>query len=141
MKKLLLILVTILVAISAQAQQETRSGETKYKKITTNSIVTISRNNNGRTYFTVENNAIVTHNEPNINSLWKVVYCAYQRFDWGDQNIYQLRHLNTGKYLRVDAQGTGNRATLRFSLSDNNESYSTICQNNPGNPGNNVDGL
>ena len=134
MKKLLLIFAIILTAISANAQQQIKEGKTKYDQLQTNDIVTISRESGGnRTYFTVENNAIAAHNEPNVNSLWRIVYCAYQKFDWGDQNIYQFQHVNSGKYLRVDASGSGNRVTIRFSASDNNEAYSTICQNNPGN--------
>ena len=135
MKKLLFIFATILIALSAQAQQQVKQGTTKYNQLRTDDIVTISRDNGGnsRTYFTIENNAIAAHNEPNVNSLWRIVYCAYQKFDWGDQNIYQLQHLKSGKYLRVDASGSGNRVTIRFSASDNNDAYSTFSQNNPGN--------
>ena len=101
MKKLLFIFATILIALSAQAQQQVKQGTTKYNQLQTDDIVTISRDNGGnsRTYFTIENNAIAAHNEPNVNSLWRIVYCAYQKFDWGDQNIYQLQHLKSGKYL------------------------------------------
>ena len=116
MKKLLLIFAIILTAISANAQQQVKEGKTKYDQLQTNDIVTISRESGGnRTYFTVENNAIAAHNEPNVNSLWRIVYCAYQKFDWGDQNIYQFQHVNSGKYLRVDASGiTNNRYNVRL---------------------------
>ena len=135
MKKLLFIFATILIALSAQAQQQVKQGTTKYDQLVTGDIVTISRDDgsNSRTYFTIENNAIAAHNEPNVNSLWRIVYCAYQKFDWGDQNIYQFQHLKSEKYLRVDASGSGNRVTIRFSASDNSEACSTISQNNPGN--------
>lgn len=135
MKKILFIFATILMVLSAQAQQQVKQGTTKYDQLKTDDIVTISRDNGGnsRTYFTIENNAIAAHNEPNVNSLWRIVYCAYQKFNWGDQNIYQLQHLKSGKYLRVDASGSGNRVTIRFSASDNNDAYSTFSQNNPGN--------
>ena len=126
MKKLLLIFAIILTAISANAQH------TKYNQLHTGNIVTISRlNNNTRTYFMIDDGAVVAHNEPNVNSLWEIVYCEYQQ--QYDQNIYQFKHLASGKYLRVDASGSGNRVTLRFSASDNDEAYSTFCQTQLGN--------
>lgn len=133
MKKLLLIFAIVLTALSAQAQQQIREHTTKYDQLKTGDIVTISRENgNTRNYFMIENSAVVAHGEPNVNSLWRIVYCAYQKFDWGDQNVYQFQHVQSGYYLRVEATGSGNSVTIRFRPSANNESYSTFCQNNPG---------
>ena len=130
MKKILLILAVILTTISAQAQIETHQDQTKYGGLKTNDIVTIARD--GNSYFMVnDHKELITHNETNINSLWRIVYCAYQRFDWGDQNIYQFQHLSTGLYLYIEATGTGNNSRLYYRLIENNNP-STICQNNPG---------
>ena len=130
MKKLLLILVTILTVISVHAQNGTTPGVTKNNLKTGDTVtICVENNNKVRTYLTLnDRNQFITHTEPNDNSLWRIVYCEYQVFDWGNQNIYQFQHLKTGLYLRVNAQSL-QRATLE--LTDAAKSVATFCQNNP----------
>lgn len=130
MKKLLLILVTILTVASVQAQNRTTPGITENNLRTGDTVtICVENNNKVRTYLTLnDRNQFITHTEPNDNSLWRIVYCEYQVFDWGNQNIYQFQHLKTGLYLRVNAQSL-QRATLE--LTDAANSVATFCQNNP----------
>ena len=130
MKKLLLIFVTILTIASVQAQNGTTPGITENNLITGDTVtICVENNNKVRTYLTLnDRNQFITHTEPNDNSLWCIVYCEYQVFDWGNQNIYQFKHLKTGLYLRVNAQSL-QRATLELTTEAN--SVATFCQNNP----------
>ena len=130
MKKLLLILVTILTVVSVQAQNRTTPGITENNLITGDTVtICVENNNKVRTYLTLnDRNQFITHTEPDDNSLWRIVYCEYQVFDWGNQNIYQFQHLKTGLYLRVNAQNL-QRATLE--LTDAANSVATFCQNDP----------
>ena len=129
MKKLLLILVTILTVASVQAQNRTTPNKTENNLITGDTVTICVENNRVRTYLTLnDRNQFITHTEPNDNSLWRIVYCEYQVFDWGNQNIYQFQHLKTGLYLRVNAQSL-QRATLELTTEAN--SVATFCQNDP----------
>ena len=130
MKKLLLILVTILTVASVQAQNRTTPGVTENNLKTGDTVtICVENNNKVRTYLTLnDRNQFITHTEPNDNSLWRIVYCEYQVFDWGNQNIYQFQHLKTGLYLRVNAQSL-QRATLELTTEAN--SVATFCQNDP----------
>ena len=130
MKKLLLILVTILTVASVQAQNRNTPGITENNLRTGDTVtICVENNNKVRTYLTLnDRNQFITHTEPNDNSLWRIVYCEYQVFDWGNQNTYQFQHLKTGLYLRVNAQSL-QRATLE--LTDAANSVATFCQNNP----------
>ena len=130
MKKLLLIFAMILTVASVQAQNGTTPNKTENNLITGDTVtICVENNNKVRTYLTLnDRNQFITHTEPNDNSLWRIVYCEYQVFDWGNQNIYQFLHLKTGLYLRVNAQNL-QRATLE--LTDAANSVATFCQNNP----------
>ena len=130
MKKLLLIFAIICIAISAWGQDVTNANQT-LNLLKTGDIVTICVENNDkvRTYLTLnERNNFITHTEPNDNSLWVIHYCEYQKRDWGNQNIYQFRHLKTNLYLRVEATDL-RKATL--SLTSDAASVATFCQNAP----------
>ena len=127
MKKLLFIFATILIALSAQAQNSEYSKNRLHKGDT----VTLCRvDRNTRTYLTVnDNGGIVTHNEPNENSLWILHECSYNQQNWGDQNQYALKHYKTGKYFYVSITKNGNRYTVNYSLS--NSTASVLHHNNP----------
>ena len=127
MKKLLFIFATILIAVSAQAQNSEYSKNRLHKGDT----VTLCRvDRNIRTYLTVnDNGGIVTHNEPNENSLWILHECSYNEQSWGDQNQYALKHYKTGKYFYVSITKNGNRYTVNYSLS--NSTASVLHHNNP----------
>ena len=130
MKKLLLIFAIICIAISAWGQDVTNANQT-LNLLKTGDIVTICVENNDkvRTYLTLnERNNFITHTEPNDNSLWVIRYCEYQKRDWGNQNIYQFQHLETGLWLRVEATDL-RKATL--SLTSDAASVATFCQNAP----------
>lgn len=129
MKKILLFAYICLACLSAQAQRTVKDNETEFG-LKNNDIVTISREaNRTRIYLTVNDHGeIITHNEPNENSLWQIHDCAYKRHDWGDQNVYYFKHHKTNKFLYVNATGTGGNCRVNFLLGDN---PSEIHQNNP----------
>ena len=105
MKKLLFIFATILIVLSAQAQQQDR---TEFFK--EGDTITICRvNGNTRTYLIVnDRNEIASHNEPNDNALWVISHGTYQVYNWGDQDQYNFKHLKTGKYLHANITKRGN---------------------------------
>ena len=125
MKKLLFIFATILIALSAQAQQQDR---TEFFK--EGDTVTICRvNGNTRTYLIVnDRNEIASHNEPNDNALWVISHGTYQVYNWGDQDQYNFKHLKTGKYLHANITKRGNNYTTKLQLGDN---ASMFIENNP----------
>ena len=125
MKKLLFIFATILIALSAQAQQQDR---TEFFK--EGDTVTICRvNGNTRTYLIVnDRNEIASHNEPNDNALWVISHGTYQTFNWGDQDQYNFKHLKTGEYLHANITKRGNNYTTKLQLGDN---ASMFIENNP----------
>ena len=128
MKKLLFIFATILIALSAQAQ----NSEYSKNRLHRGDTVTLCRvNNTTRSYLTVnDNGGIVMHNEPNENSLWILHECSYNQQSWGDQNQYALQHYQTKKYFYVDIKkGNGNKYTVNYSLS--NTTASILHHNNP----------
>lgn len=127
MKKLLFIFTTILIALSAQAQ----NSEYSKNRLHQGDTVTLCRINNAtRSYLTVnDNGGIVMHNEPNENSLWILHECSYNQQSWGDQNQYALQHYKTGKYFHVDITKKGNKYTVNYSLSNSNASI--LHHNNP----------
>ena len=127
MKKLLLILVTILTVASVQAQ----NSEYSKNRLHRGDTVTLCRvNNTTRSYLTVnDNGGIVMHNEPNENSLWILHECSYNQQSWGDQNQYALQHYKTKKYFYVDITKKGNKYTVNYSLS--NTTASILHHNNP----------
>ncbi|MBO5817844.1 MAG: hypothetical protein J6R26_07920 [Paludibacteraceae bacterium] len=128
MKKLLCIFATILIALSAQAQ----NSEYSKNRLHRGDTVTLCRvDKSTRTYLTVnDNGGIVTHNEPNENSLWILHECSYNQQNWGDQNQYALKHYKTGKYFYVSITKNGNnRYTVNYSLSNSNASV--LHHNNP----------
>ena len=127
MKKLLFIFATILIALSAQAQ----NNEYSKNRLHQGDTVTLCRINNAtRSYLTVnDNGGIVMHNEPNENSLWILHECSYNQQSWGDQNQYALQHYKTGKYFHVDITKNGNKYTVNYSLSNSNASV--LHHNNP----------
>ena len=126
MKKLLLILATILIAISARAQQQDR---TEFFK--EGDTVTICRvNGNTRTYYLTVNDRgeITSHNEPNDDALWVISHGTYQTFNWGDQDQYSFQHLKTDKYLHANITRRGNNYTTKLELGDN---ASLFIENSP----------
>lgn len=125
MKKLLFIFATILIALSAQAQQQDR---TEFFK--EGDTVTICRvNGNTRTYLIVnDRNEIASHNEPNDNALWIISHGTYQVYNWGDQDQYNFKHLKTRKYLHANITKRGNNYTTKLQLGDN---ASMFIENNP----------
>ena len=125
MKKLLLILVTILIAISTRAQQQDR---TEFFK--EGDTVTICRvNGNTRTYLTVnERGEISSHTEPNDEALWVISHGTYQTHSWGDQDQYNFQHLTTGKYLYANITKRGNNYTTKLELGN---TASLFIENNP----------
>ena len=125
MKKLLFIFATILIALSAQAQQQDR---TEFFK--EGDTVTICRvNGNTRTYLIVnDRNEIASHDEPNDNALWVISHGTYQTFNWGDQDQYSFQHLKTDKYLHANITKRGNNYTTKLELGDN---ASLFIENNP----------
>lgn len=127
MKKLLFIFATILIALSAQAQ----NSEYSKNRLHQGDTVTLCRINNAtRSYLTVnDNGGIVMHNEPDENSLWILHECSYNQQSWGDQNQYALQHYKTGKYFHVDITKKGNKYTVNYSLSNSNASV--LHHNNP----------
>ena len=127
MKKLLFIFATILIALSAQAQDS----EYSKNRLHQGDTVTLCRINNAtRSYLTVnDNGGIVMHNEPNENSLWILHECSYNQQSWGDQNQYALQHYKTGNYFHVDITKRGNKYTVNYSLSNSNASV--LHHNNP----------
>ena len=127
MKKLLFIFATILIAVSAQAQ----NSEYSKNRLHRGDTVTICRvNGNTRSYLTVnDNGGIVMHDEPNENSLWILHECSYNQQSWGDQNQYALQHYQTKKYFYVDITKKGNKYTVNYSLS--NTTASVLHHNNP----------
>lgn len=127
MKKLLFIFATILIALSAQAQ----NSEYSKNRLHQGDTVTLCRINNAtRSYLTVnDNGGIVMHNEPDENSLWILHECSYNQQSWGDQNQYALQHYKTGKYFHVDITKKGNKYTVNYSLSNSNASI--LHHNNP----------
>ena len=128
MKKLLFIFATILIALSAQAQNDQYSKNRLHKGDT----VTLCRVNNAtRSYLTVnDNGGIVMHNEPNDNSLWILHECSYNQQSWGNQNQYALQHCKTKKYFYVNiTKRNNNKYTVNFGLSD--ETASVLHHNNP----------
>ena len=127
MKKLLFIFATILIAISAQAQDS----EYSKNRLRKGDTVTLCRlNNDTRSYLTVnDNGGIVMHNEPNDNSLWILHECSYNQQNWGDQNQYALQHCETRKYFHINITKKGNKYTVNLGLSD--ETASVLHHNNP----------
>ena len=127
MKKLLLILVTILTVTSVQAQ----NSEYSKNRLHRGDTVTLCRvDRNTRSYLTVNDNwGIVMHNEPNENSLWILHECSYNQQNWGDQNQYALQHYKTKQYFYVDITKRGNKYTVNYSLS--NTTASILHHNNP----------
>lgn len=127
MKKLLFIFATILIALSAQAQ----NSEYSKNRLHRGDTVTLCRvDRNTRSYLTVnDNGGIVMHNEPNENSLWILHECSYNQQSWGDQNQYALQHYKTGNYFHVDITKRGNKYTVNYSLSNSNASV--LHHNNP----------
>lgn len=127
MKKLLFIFATILIAVSAQAQ----NSEYSKNRLHRGDTVTLCRvNNTTRSYLTVNDiGGIVMHDEPNENSLWILHECSYNEQSWGDQNQYALQHYKTGKYFYVDITKKGNKYTVNYSLS--NTTASILHHNNP----------
>ena len=127
MKKLLLIFATILIALSAQAQNSEYSKNRLHKGDT---VTLCCVNNDTRSYLTVNaNDGIVMHNEPNENSLWILHECSYNQQNWGDQNQYALQHCKTEKYFHINITKKGNKYTVNCSLSD--ETASVLHHNNP----------
>lgn len=125
MKKLLFIFATILIALSAQAQQQDR---TEFFK--EGDTITICRvNGNTRTYLIVnDRNEIASHDEPNDNALWVISHGTYQTFNWGDQDQYNFKHLKTEKYLHANITKRGNNYTTKLEAGDN---ASVFIENNP----------
>lgn len=124
MKKLLFIFTTIVIALSAQAQQD----RTEFFK--EGDTITICRvNGNTRTYLIVnDRNEIASHDEPNDNALWVISHGTYQTFNWGDQDQYNFKHLKTEKYLHANITKRGNRYTTKLEAGDN---ASVFIENNP----------